>query len=66
MFVALHELTHVGTKEIGHPKQYWINFKYILEKAEEIGIYKPVDYDKNPKKYCGMTISDNPYFDLKD
>ena len=31
---------------------------------EEIEIYKPVDYKKNPKKYCGMTITDNPYYDL--
>ena len=64
MFVALHELSHVGTSSVGHTPDFWRNFKYILEKAIEIKIYKPVDYRKNPKGYCGMTISDNPYYDL--
>lgn len=64
MFVALHELAHVGTSSIGHTPDYWRNFKWILEKAVEINIYKPVDYRKKPMGYCGMTISDNPYYDL--
>lgn len=63
-FVALHELAHIGTESIGHTKEYWQNFKYILTQAVEIGIYKPVDYKKNPQTYCSMTISDNPYYDL--
>lgn len=64
MFVALHELTHIGTKEIGHTKQYWKNFKFVLEYAVKEKFYTPVDYKKNPEPYCGMTISDNPYYDL--
>lgn len=64
MFVALHELTHVGTSSIGHTPEFWRNFKFVLENATEAGLYKPVDYKKKPKGYCGMTISDNPYYDL--
>jgi hypothetical protein len=64
MFVALHELSHVGTVSIGHTPDFWRNFKWILEKATEIKIYRPVDYRKKPMGYCGMTISDNPYYDL--
>lgn len=64
MFVALHELSHVGTVSIGHTPDYWRNFKWILEKAVAIKIYRPVDYRKKPMGYCGMTISDNPYYDL--
>jgi len=64
MFVALHELSHVGTVSIGHTPDFWRNFKWILEKAIEIKIYRPVDYRKKPMGYCGMTISDNPYYDL--
>ena len=64
MFVALHEMAHIGTKEIGHTDTYWNNFKFIIEQAEEIGIYVPQDYANEPEQYCGMTISDNPYFDL--
>ena len=26
------------------------------------GLYRPVDYKKN-KLYCGMNLTDNPYFD---
>lgn len=65
MFVALHELTHIGTKEVGHTKKYWENFKFVLEYAVKEHFYTPIDYKKNPEPYCGMTISDNPYYDLK-
>lgn len=30
MFVFLHELTHIMTDEIGHPPQFWDNFKRIV------------------------------------
>ena len=63
-FVALHELSHIATKSVGHTTEFWENFKFILENAIEKGIYKPVDYKNKPKGYCGMTITDNPYYDL--
>lgn len=63
-FVALHELAHIGTLEVGHTPTYWQNFKFILENAVEADIYVPVDYKKKPVGYCGMTITDNPYYDL--
>lgn len=63
-FVALHELTHILTVSIGHKQEFWENFKYILENAKKAGIYQPIDYKKSPKEYCGMTINDNPYYDL--
>lgn len=63
-FVALHELSHIATESIGHKKEFWENFKFILKNAVSIGVYEPKDYKKKPKKYCGMTITDNPYYDL--
>jgi hypothetical protein len=63
-FVALHELSHIMTKSIGHKQEFWQNFKFVLENAKEANIYQPVNYKKNPTEYCGMTIDDNPYFDL--
>lgn len=63
-FVAIHELAHVATKSIGHKDEFWENFKFLLENAKEIKIYKPQDYKKTPKEYCGMDITDNPYFDM--
>lgn len=63
-FVAIHELAHVGTKSVGHKDEFWENFKFLLENAKEIGVYTPEDYKKKPQEYCGMNITDNPYFDL--
>jgi hypothetical protein len=63
-FVALHELSHVATKSVGHGQEFWQNFKWILNNAKEAGIYSPIDYKKNPEEYCGMNINDNPYYDL--
>ena len=63
-FVALHELSHIMTKSVGHKQEFWENFKFLLENAKTAQIYNPVDYNKNPSEYCGMTLSDNPYFDL--
>ena len=63
-FVALHELSHIATKSIGHKEEFWTNFKFLLEEASKIGIYEQVDYKKKPARYCGTSINDNPYFDL--
>jgi hypothetical protein len=64
MFVAIHELTHVGTKSIGHKTDFWENFKFLLTEAKTAGIHEPIDYKKKPSEYCSMPIKDNPYFDL--
>jgi len=64
MFVALHELGHIATKSIGHTDEFWKNFKFLIEEAESINIYQPVNYKETPTKYCSMEITDNPYFDL--
>ena len=63
-FVAIHELSHIMTTEVGHPPIFWKNFKFLLQNAEKIDVYKPVDYKKNPKQYCGMTIKDSTYYDF--
>lgn len=63
-FVALHELSHIMTASVGHKQEFWQNFKFLLENAKEAGIYDPVDYKKKPQDYCGMKITDNPYYDL--
>jgi hypothetical protein len=63
-FVAIHELAHIMTKSVGHKQEFWQNFKFLLQNAKVSGIYKPVDYKSKPESYCGMTITDNPYYDL--
>jgi len=61
-FVALHELSHLMTKSVGHNEEFWTNFKFMLKNAIAEGIYSPVDYGKHPKDYCGLMIDDNPLF----
>jgi hypothetical protein len=65
MFVALHELSHIGTESIGHKDEFWKNFKFILENAKDAGIHDPEDYKEKPTEYCGMKIRDNPFYDVK-
>ena len=62
-FVALHELSHIATKSTGHTEEFWNNFKFILQEAVKINIYEPINYKKEPRKYCGMKITDNPYYE---
>jgi hypothetical protein len=63
MFVAIHELSHIATKSIGHKSDFWENFKFLLAEAKAAGVHQPVDYKAKPQEYCGMKISDNPYYD---
>ena len=37
------------------------DMKYLLEEAEKINIYKPINYEKEPVQYCGMEINTTPY-----
>lgn len=56
MFVAIHELSHIVTSENNHTELFWSNMRSLLKTAEDIGIYTPVDYDRNPVEYCGVMI----------
>lgn len=57
LYVTIHELAHLMTDEVGHTTKFWDNFKFILEEAVAAGIYKKVDYKKEPVKYCGIKIT---------
>jgi hypothetical protein len=61
-FVTLHELGHIGTREIGHTPLFWNNFAWILKQAEEIGIYEFQDFAEQPAEYCGISITDQPKY----
>ena len=64
MFVGIHELSHIASETKGHNDEFWNNFKFLLTNAVKIKIYKPIDYKNKPVSYCGMKITDNPYYDL--
>ncbi len=59
-FVALHELAHVMTIEIGHNDNFWNNFKFLLQFAIDNNYYTYQPFHLEPVKYCGTTISDTP------
>lgn len=59
-FVALHELAHLATLSIGHTKEFWDNFKWILKEAIKIKIYNYQDFNSKPEGYCGIQITDQP------
>ena len=63
-FVAIHELSHIASKSTGHTEEFWKNFKFLLQEARHINVYKPENYKEKSKRYCGMNITDNPIFDL--
>ena len=60
MFVYIHELAHLMSVSIGHNTEFWQNMKFLLIHAIKYGIYSPEDYSKNPKPYCGISITDSP------
>jgi len=61
MFVVIHELSHVMTKEIGHTTKFWNNMEFLLKEAEKLDMYGPIDYHNEPVDYCGMEINTTPY-----
>jgi hypothetical protein len=50
MFVAIHEAAHVITKSRGHGPEFVANFKTLLNRAIERGLFNPME--PVPKNYC--------------
>lgn len=57
MFVTIHELAHVASEEYGHGKEFYDNFEWLLNKAEEGGFYFKEDFNAKPFVYCGVKIT---------
>ena len=62
LFVALHEISHVGTVSVGHTQEFWNNFAWLLKEAEHLEIYKYTDFASHPVEYCGVQITDSPTY----
>ena len=60
MFVFLHELTHIMTDEIGHPPQFWDNFKELLELAIKHNVYTYQNYNNQHAKFCNNVLDSTP------
>jgi hypothetical protein len=59
LYVAVHEIAHIGCPEVGHTKLFFELNKYLLETAEKIKMYELVDYNSKPEEYCGIQINTN-------
>ena len=59
MYVALHEIAHVACPEYGHTDLFKKIFKFFIKKGEEIGIYRKIEFKKEPREYCGLTITES-------
>ena len=59
MYVAIHEIAHVGCPEIGHtPLFKKINLE-LLKYAIDCGVYSYKNYNALPEQYCGIQLSNN-------
>ena len=59
MYVAVHEIAHIGCPEIGHTQLFKNINKFLLERAVKKGLYKFENYRKTQKEYCGITLTSN-------
>jgi hypothetical protein len=62
LFVVIHEMAHIASISEGHNSEFITNFKWLLQQAKELGYYEPVNYNKSPMTYCGVKVTNNPYF----
>ena len=59
MYVAIHELAHVGCPEIGHTPLFKnINIE-LLKHGVNCNVYMYKDYNMNPEEYCGIELNNN-------
>ena len=62
LFVALHEMSHVGTVSVGHTPEFWNNFAWLLKQAEATKVYEYTNFAAHPVEYCGVHITDSPTY----
>lgn len=59
MYVLLHEIAHVATDDYGHTPRFWLNFRWFLEVAEQLGLYEYEDFDAKQTTFCGHVLGNN-------
>jgi hypothetical protein len=59
LYVAIHEIAHIGCPEIGHTELFKKINKYLLKEAINYKIYRYDNYGKNNKEYCGIILTNN-------
>jgi len=59
LYVAIHEIAHIGCPEIGHTELFKKINIYLLNKAVLYEIYNYKNYYNKNIEYCGMNIASN-------
>jgi len=59
MYVAIHEVAHIGCPEIGHTVLFKKINIFLLEQSVKKGLYKYLNYRKTQPEYCGITLTSN-------
>ena len=59
LYVAIHEIAHIGCPEVGHTELFKKINIYLLNKAVLYNIYNYKNYNQKNIEYCGMNISSN-------
>jgi len=59
LYVAIHEIAHIGCPEIGHTPLFKKINLFLLEKAINYNLYNYENYRKNNKEYCGLILTSN-------
>lgn len=57
LYVAIHEIAHIGCPEYGHTDLFKKINQYMLTKAIKYKLYKYVDYYNEPREYCGINLT---------
>ena len=62
LFITFHELAHTMTLEEGHTKEFYDNFKFLINWGIKLNIYTPENYKNTKKTYCGIPLKENPIY----
>jgi hypothetical protein len=61
-FVMIHEMAHITSVSEGHNQEFINNFRFLLREAKALGYYEPINYSNSPINYCGIKVTNNPYY----
>ena len=56
MYVALHEMAHIGCIEYNHTPLFKKIFAFLVKEATKMGYYKHIPFSDVNSNYCGMVI----------
>ena len=59
-YVGLHEMAHIMTLGQGHTDDFKANFKFLVHRALDHGLYQYKPYHVEHQEYCGIQIKNTP------